>query len=1237
MFLPIVRFELRYQLRSPVFIIGAVLFFLLTFASVTIDTVQIGARGNININSPVALCTTVGIMCLFALFIVAACVSTVVLRDDETGFSPLIRTTRIARRDYLGGRFVGAMGVAGIVMAMVPLAMLVGSLMPWLDQDKLGPFVLSHYLFAYVVMALPSLLILGAILFALATATRSMMWTYVGLMFLLVGYFGTRVLLRDPSTDTIAVLTDPFGLSWLSRATRYWTASESNTQLPALDSLALWSRGLWLGIGALAFAFAYGRFRFAVPGQSVAASPARDRSSASAAFLPAGSPASLGPSLGASLEASLGASWEEAAVGSFSAPVASAGRSVGFATGMRQLAALTRFDFRQVFRSPAFLVLVALGGLNAFGNFTAVVSMRGVDYLPVTRAMVETLFGSFSIMSVIIAIYYAGELVWRDRDVRFHEIAGATPSPDWAFLVPKVMAISLALLVAYLFSVGVAVLFQLAHGYTHLELGHYLLWFVLPDFIAAVQFAALTLFVQVLVPQKFIGWAVMLLYIVASVGFQGAGFEHHLYDYAGTSPVPLSDMNGLGRFWIGRAWFEVYWSAFALILILATYALWRRGSETRLKVRMRRLRRLAQGVPALLTATAAVVFVGSGAWIYYNTNVLNPYHTVEDDERYAARMERALLAYETVPQPRITDVTLKVDLYPHDTRVVTHGTYIIENKTDAPLDHVHVRWSRPLKMTGLDVDGATVEKDYGDLDYRIFAFAQPMQPGEKRKIHFETVLEERGFPNERPMTEVVGNGTFVDSSAIAPGLGMDRNGLLTSRVKRRKYKLTPADLRPPKLEDASADQFNYLRHDSDWVTADITLSTDADQTPVAPGYTLSDTTAHGRRTVHTHTEAPILNFFSLQSARYLEAHDTWSAPGRDPVALTVYYQPGHDRNVPRMLKVMKESLGLYSERFSPYQFRQLRILEFPAYRNFAQSFANTVPYSEAIGFVEDFDESKAEAGEKIDLVTYVTAHEIGHQWWAHQVIGADKQGMTMLSESFAQYSSLSVMEHLYGASMLRKFLKSELDAYLRSRGGEAVEELPLERVEDQGYIHYRKGAVVMYGLTQIAGRDTVDASLRDLLGQFAFKGPPYPSSLDFIRDLKARHPNDDLRIDDLFERITLYDFKSHDAVVHKRPDGRYDVHFTVEARKFYANGAGKETEAPLAEPFQVGAFLEQPGGKGYSPASVLALAEHPVQSGTNSIDLITDQAPTWVGIDPFNTRIERNADSNLVKVQTSDR
>lgn len=1197
----IAAFEVRYQLRAPLFAIGFALFFLLTFGSVTVDTIQIGGRGNVNVNSPFAIALTVATMCIFALFIAAAFVSNVILRDDETGFAPILRATRITKRDYVIGRFAGAFLVALLVITSVPLAILIGSWMPWLDAEKVGPFVAGHYLYALFVMALPALLVMSAGLFALATVTRSMMWTYVGLIAFLVLFITSRVLLRDPAYDSIAALSDPFGFSALSRVTRYWTAADRNTIMPPLEGLMLANRLLWLGVAFVLFAIAYWRFRFEVVGRKTKAMPAEPKAEA------------------------------HGAMGALPAPRG------GGATSWAQLKALTRFDMAFVFKSPAFFVLLALGALNAVGGLFGVASNRGIDYFPVTRAVVNALAGSFTLFPIIIAIYYAGELVWRDQDRRMHEIVGATAAPDWAFALPKVLAISLVLLATFVAGALVGVLFQLFHGYTDFQLGSYFLWFVLPSVILGVLLAILSVFVQVVVPNKFIGWAVMLLYVVASIALASAGFEHNLYNYGNGPTPPISDMNGLGRFWIGQAWFEFYWLSLGVVLLVFAHLLWRRGTETRFRPRLARALRRLKGAPGALAAAGALAFVGSGAFIFYNTNVLNRYVTAPDREKRQAEYEKALLGFEKVPQPRITDVKLAVDLFPKEAKAVTRGEYVLENRTGAPLEAVHVRWNTDPRLVANEIalDGATMEKDYGDFNYRIYKLAAPMQPGERRTLKFTTTLEERGFPNGGPLTRIVPNGSFLDTTEITPFIGMGKQLLLSDRAKRRKYGL-PAELRPAKLEDMTAVGNHYLRNDSDWVNGEITFTTDADQVAVAPGRTVSDTVEGSRRTLKTKTEAPILQAFSMQSARYAVREDTWMPKSGAPVALAVYYHPAHEHNVKLMMDAMKVSLDVFTERFSPYQFHQARILEFPAYESFAQAFAGTVPYSEAIGFIQNHPADPVAGDEKIDLVTYVTAHEMGHQWWAHQVIGADKQGMTMLSETFAQYSAMLVMEKLYGPEMARKFLKYELDAYLRNRGGEVVEELPSVRVENQGYIHYRKGTLVMYWLKEMVGEDTVNRALRRLIAQYAFKPAPYPSSSEFVKILREEAgPQHEQLITDLFEKITLYDMKARDATWKKNAAGKYEVTFTVDGKKLYADGKGKETEAPLSEPFELGVFTAQPGKKGFSKASVLAVEKRVVTGGESKVTFTVDQEPKWVGVDPYNKRIDRNSDDNLTAVKAA--
>jgi len=1189
----VAAFEWRYQVKSPVFWVGCLIFFLLTFGSITVDQIQIGSRGNVNINAPFAILQTLAIMSLFSIFVIVAMVANVVIRDDETGFAPIVRSTSVDKFSYLVGRFAGAVAAALGVLAMMPLAIALGSLMPWLDAEKIGPFRLGHYLYALFAFGLPTLLIISAAFFALATATRSMMWTYVGAVATLVLYLVMRGLLRDPQFDTVAALADPFGLAALGTTTKYWTAAERNTMLPPLAGLMLANRLLWSAVALVLFVIAYRRFRF----EQRSAAPRTEPAAAPGAPEPASTPArTAGMPL----------------------PLPRADAATRWAQAWR----LARFDMAFVFRSPAFFVLLAIGVVNSGGALWYIGQFYGSGPYPVTRLMVQALNGAFTLMPIIIAIFYAGELVWRDRERRMHEIVDATAAPDWAHLVPKILAITLVLGAAALVAVATGMVVQLLKGFTRFELGAYLLWFALPTWITALLLAVLAVFVQVLVPQKFIGWGVMLLYVVAGIALAGAGFEHNLYNYAGAPPVPLSDMNGMGRFWIGQAWFQLYWGAFALMLAVLAFALWRRGTTEALRPRWSQLRtRLCGGAGALL-GVATLAWLGSGAFIYYNTNVLNRYVTAPEREALLARYEKEFLRFETLPQPRIVAVALDVQLYPRETRAVTSGSYRIVNRSAAPIAALHITMPERTTLDRFELAGAVLDKEWPEFQYRIYKLEPAMQPGEARELRFATTLAERGFPNAAPLTRIVANGTFVNNGEISPGIGMSRDGLLKNRAKRRKHGLPP-DLRPPKLEDESGRLRNGFRADSDWVDAEISVTTDADQTPIAPGYTLSDTTANGRRTARFKPDAPINHFFSIQSARYEVQRDQWQG-----VALAVYFHPGHEYNVERMLKAMKASLALFNEQFSPYQFRQARILEFPAYADFAQSFANTIPYSESLGFIAQLKDP-----EKIDIATYVTAHEIAHQWWGHQLVPADQQGASMLVESFAQYSALLVMERLYGREQMKRFLKYELDRYLRNRGGEVVEELPLARVEEQPYIHYQKGSLAMYWLKEVVGEAAVNRALAALLRQYAFKAAPYPNSLDFLRLLREQAgPQHDALITDLFERITLVDAKTTGARAVKRTDGRYDVTLEIEARKLYADGKGVETEAPLDEAFDIGVFSAEPGKAAFTAGSVLFFERRPVRSGKRSVTVVVDKLPAYAGVDPYNKRIDRNSDDNVTKV-----
>lgn len=1191
----IFRFEVRYQLRNPVFWVAIALFFLMGFGLTSSENVRIGTPGGVHENAPSAIATATAIFSLFYLFIVTAFVANAIVRDDASGFAPIIRATPVTRAQIVLGRFSGGLVIAWLGYLALPLGMLAGSSMPWVDPETVGPQRLAYYAWNFALFALPNIFLICALLFALATNLRSMLAAYIGAVLLVMGYLVTINIVgaKIEYRETFARF-EPVGIGALSLAQRYWTQAELNTRLLDLSGALLFNRVWAVGLGLLFLGITVVRFSMTERAPSKRRLRRLVRRDARAAQAAAVAPAGGGDTV----------------VARELRPE----RAVQFVTRLRT-------EVRQVLTSPGLLVLALFAVAQTGAGLWLGRSTYGTSEYPTLAGVVGTVRVSFSVVLLMIAAFYGGELVWRERDRKFNELVDSTPVPSWVMTIPKILAIFVVLLVVNLAAMATGLFYQLVQGSRDLDVMAYLFWFIIPAAIDGLLIAVLAVMVQVLSPNKYVGWGLLFVWFVGGIFLSNMGYNNPLYTYAQSPSVPLSDFNGTGGFWWGALVFQLYWLLFAIILVALAHILWPRGTDVGLRVRLRRLARPTARVPLTVAAVAAVAMAGTGVYAFHNIKQLNRYTTSDEEEAEQAAFERKYLRFEHLPQPTVTHVQLNVALYPAERRLLVRGSYDLVNRTGQPLQEVHVRLgNRDLDVQRLDLEGARLVSNDRDFAYRIYRFATPLAPGATTRLDFQTQIWRRGFRAGAPATDVIGNGTFVNNFAFAPIIGMNRQGLLTDRAKRRRQGLTP-DLRPARLEDLSATRQNYIG--SDWVTSDVTFSTAAGQLPIAPGSRVSDTVANGRRTARFVSTSPIQNFFSLQSSDYAVARQRHNG-----ITLEVYYHRGHDRNVARMLTAMGNALDYYRAHFGPYQFDYARIVEFPGYQSFAQAFAGTMPYSETIGFNANTSDPA-----KIDFTSYVVAHEMAHQYWAHQEAGANMQGASMTTETLAQYSALMVMKRMVGPDKIRRFLKYELDNYLSNRKGEVVEEVPLERVENQGYIHYRKGAVAMYLLQERLGEAAVDRALARFLARFRFKPPPYPRSVDIVDEFRkeARSPADRKLIDDLFSRITLYDLKVTDAKTERTAAG-WRTTLTIAASKAYADGKGAERSTSLTEAIPIGLFTARPGLGAFSPANVLVIRPATIRSGNPQVTLITRAKPSFAGVDPYNTYIDRNSDDNVKEV-----
>ncbi|MFC4310705.1 ABC transporter permease/M1 family aminopeptidase [Steroidobacter flavus] len=1211
MFSEFFRFELRYQLRSPLPWVIGLMFALMAFAATTTDVITIGEGiGNANRNAPYVILTFLKVFSTLGMFVAVALIAQPLLRDFELGTEELFFSKPLNKATYLWGRFAAGSFMALIVMTITALGMILGSFMPWIDPQRLGPFSPAPYLWGFGVMIIPNLLFTGALLGLLAVTTRRLLLVFVGVVAFIALWSIAGALTRDIQYHTISALIDPLGGEAISQVMRYWSVVERNTLLPELSGLVLLNRLIWAGVAIVMLVATQLLFK-----------PQRQRAkkhwwqrSAQSEEVSVAAPARRGE-----VPASVPAR-----------PVAralAAPHDFDASAAFGQFTHLVWFDTKSVLRSIPFLVLLAFGLFNYLGGSPAMENTFGTSVYPVTALMMQYMQGSYQFLLVIIVSFYAGDVLWRERDAKLAEVTDSLPVPNWVPLLSKLGAVTAVVFAFIVFGVMAAIGYQLWHGYTRLEPLLYLQAAFI-DSWPFVLMGALALFLQIISNHKFLGYLLLILAMLAQIVLSQIGYEHNLYNYAGAPQMTYSDMNGYGHLLKPWAWFQTYWTLFAAILIVLANAFWVRGTASRWSLRWREALRSLRGPQAVALASLALAFIVTGGWIFYNTNILNEY--VPEDVAFdrQARLEKDYRQFKDLPQPRVVDVRADVDIYPEERRSVIRGHYHLINKHDVAIPELHVYTNPLARIEVVAPAGVVMKKEDREAGMRIFALREPLAPGAALDFDFIVERAERGFTNSGMPRSTGGgdlrstlnaNGTFFTSNEM-PHFGYDESRQLLDRNERRKRGLGDVP-RKPKLEDEQA-RYNIGIVDSDWINFEATVSTSADQIALAPGYLQREWTENGRRYFHYKMDRPMLPFYCFLSARWDVKRGEWHG-----LPIEIYHDPKHAYNVDRMIDATRKSLDYFTTQFSPYQSKQVRILEFPRYAKFAQSFANTIPFSESIGFIANLTDP-----ESIDYVFYVTAHEMAHQWWGHQVVGADVQGQTMLMESMSQYSALMVMEKEYGREHMRRFLKYELDRYLRGRGGELIEELPLMRVEDQQYIHYAKGSLVLYRLRDEIGEENLNRALANYIRDKAYQQPPYTTTLELVDYIRAQTTADKYPlIDELLAKIIFYDNRVVSASVTPR-NGKYDVTIEYGAAKRESDGAGRETQVALDDWIEVGVFARA-AGKGEHTEKPLYLERKRITQSSGKFTMTVDAMPYEVGFDPYNKLIDRLPDDNRKTVE----
>jgi len=1208
----IFSFETKRWFSQPSFYIYFAVFFLIGFLVMAsalgyFDAFTVTTTSNTYYNSPLAVNSLINGFSQLLNFIIPTVIGATVYRDYKYNVHSVLYSYPFSKRDYLAGKFLSGMLITIIISLGIGLAFIIASVLPFANQELMGPFRLWAFIQSYVLFVIPNIFFIGAIIFLLVTLTRNVYIGFIFILILLILQIVIGNLTENMDDKFIAALIEPYGQEALSYVSKYWSIEEQNVNDIPFSKAIVLNRLIWVGTGILALVIAWVTFSF---------------SQSPVSFLRQKTP-----------ERSVKDNFRSV----FRINLPAVTFDFSFAQNLKTAFSLAGIEFRSIVKNWIFISIVAVLFLFVIiTGYTIGEDIMGTKTYPVTWKVLSSISGQFVFFGQILVFLFAGVLIQQAATHRMNLLIDSTPIPNWVLLFSKFLALLGMCVVLMLTAMVSGMLVQAYYGYYHFEPGLYikdLLGFRMFNFII---FIVLALFVQSLLRNYMLGFIVLIVVLMIPLGLRKIGVELPVFHFNASPGLIYSDMNGFGSFRTYLIW-KSYWLLFCGVLYGLTLLLWRRGAFSGIKDRISTaISRFRWPVAApMLLSLAAFVALGYG--LYYQLAVVRPFYTSQEQEQRDINYEKKYKQYADTPQPRITDVRVEMNIFPKERNFNATAYYTMVNKTGKAIDSLIVDYESDLRSIHFDLPNKQIFND-SSLHFSIYRLEQPMQPGDSLKVKIIVENERNTWMTDR--SPVLENGTFINNFELFPAFGYQESTEIKDNDIRKKYGLKDRE-RMAEPTDMKARQNTYISNNADWISFEATVSTSEDQIAIAPGYLQKEWTENGRKYFHYKMDRPILNFYAFNSARYDVRKEEYKG-----VNLEIYYHKGHEYNLDRMITSLKHSLDYFTENFSPYQHRQARIIEFPRTGgSFAQSFPNTIPYSESAGFIAWVDEDKPNS---VDYPYSVTAHELAHQWWAHQVIGANVKGATLMSESLSEYSSLRVLEKRYGKFQMRKFLKEALDKYLLGRAAEWKSENPLMYNENQQYIHYNKGSLVLYAMSDYLGEKNFNNILKGYIEEVAFQEPPYTTALEFTDHIRRGTP-DSLQylITDMFETITLYNNKVNKVTSTELPGGKYqvDIEFKVakyrtdqKGKRMYedangktlTDGTGKKDlkSLPLADYIEVGVFGEKKKKGNYEYDNEIYLKRYKINKISNKISVIVDEKPVEVGVDPYNKLIDTDSNDN---------
>jgi len=1186
-------FEIKYLFRQPAVYATFIAFFVLSFLMINaadglFDSVKIMIQGNskIYLNSPSIISFITIIFSILGLAVTANIFSSSIYRDVKYSNDQIMFCKGINKANYLIPKFIAPLFANTIVFLAVPLGATVASFMPYLDASYFGPFMLKAYIVPLVQIAFPNILFTGAIFFVLTALRKDTSINWMVVIVFYVCYVLSISISHDIDNQFLTAMLDPFGSLATAVVETGSSISDKNTESTSLEGVLLYNRLLWGGLGVIIFLVGYLKFRL-----SLASSKKTKKK--------------LATTNGA-------ASRSVQFLKQIKVPLVQ--QQFNFSAQLYQLKSLFLLELKKLIRSTYFKVMVVLllvVTITALGQVGKIYDT--VTYV-LTYKVAETLFVASGLLYIVFIILFTGELVWNSRKFKVNHFEDASALRNFHFVLPKLFALAATIFVMLFIQWLCSFAYQTYVGTTH-EFGVMGI-FILNKYLYYLLFIALAFVINALVGNRFVAYLILGLWYFTK-DYLANYLQHNLLVYNNTSTYIYSEINGFGGSLLGEYSFRLYWVLFAIILLYISTHLISRGSETHFKKRFKALQQVSLTKHLKKIGPLLVAFILVGSFIFYNTNILNEFQFSFGRVKKQLTYENKYNYLSELPQPEIIALNTTCHIYPEEGKIDYSGDYYLKNNTNTVIDSLVLNLTKKVELVNENELFTILDKDENFEELHLYKIKQPLQPNDSVKVAFTYLTEKKGFKNIYASEVPFKNGTKFFSPH--PKVGYAAGYEISENALRKKHGLQEKPALPSR-DDEKATMKNSL---GNFVQYKSVISTSAGQKAFTSGKLVNEW-QEDNRNFYKYEAEDVIDILAYNSAVFNQKEKTITTVVNSlevATDLAINYHPKHDYNIELMMDALKTSIQYYVQNFGPYQFDFLRIVEIPRYFGYAISLATTVPFTESLGFIADVEECYDEGKiAKIPYPAWVTAHEVAHQWWGHQIVPAETEGAAMLTESLAQYSSLKVLEKMYGKAMIAKFLKNEQQTYQYGRTQGNYDEPALEVVGGQQSIYYNKGAIVFYGLSEYLGEEKFNQFLADYLQNKRFTSKPYPTTKYFVNSLKEVMPDSlQYTVNEWLQKVSLYDFELSNTTYQRNEDLSYTVKVKIAAKKYQQDLNNEESEIPMNEYFPI----EIRNTKDEVLFSELVQ----LKDGEQNIEFTIKRKPKMISIDPNNIIVHKRANS----------